>query len=67
MKATNLKSPNALGFLGVSLLGGSLWPIHPAMTIAFAGVVLLALAVWIHRNQTKVTLEQHLASKKGAV
>jgi len=39
-----------MGLVGISLLGGSLWAIHPALTIGFAGFVILICSVWLARK-----------------
>lgn len=33
------------------MIGGSLWAIHPAMTVGFAGVIVLTCGVWMARQQ----------------
>lgn len=45
-----MKLHNALGFVGVGLLGGALWAIHPAVTIGFVGVIVIACSVWLARK-----------------
>jgi hypothetical protein len=51
----NSKWPDILCTVGVALIGGSLWAIHPAVTCGFAGAVLVLIGLRLLKIEHKET------------
>jgi hypothetical protein len=55
-----LKLRNALGYVGCTLIFGSLWVLHPASAVGFIGIAVLASGVWLAKIGSELTVELKL-------